>query len=61
MKKKTFFITFKGLSLKQIKPVFLEGGSPTLTYFVPIFFFILRFSNFNRCRIMEYPDIKEKE
>ena len=30
MKEKTFFIIFKGLSLKQIKQFFLEGESPTL-------------------------------
>ena len=29
--KKHFFIFFKGLTLKQIKTTFLEGGSPTLT------------------------------
>ena len=29
-KKKTSFIIFKGLSLKQIKQFFLEVGSPTL-------------------------------
>ena len=31
MKKKTFFVIFKGLSLKQIKQIFLEGESPTLS------------------------------
>ena len=30
MKYKTFFIIFKGLSLKQIKKVILEGESATL-------------------------------
>ena len=31
MKQKAFFIIFKGLSLKQIKQIFLEGESrPTL-------------------------------
>ena len=30
MKLKTFFIIFKGLSLKQIKQLFLEGESPAL-------------------------------
>ena len=30
MKLKTFFIIFKGLSLKQIKQLFLEGESPVL-------------------------------
>ena len=32
IKKKTFFIIFKGLSLKQIKQIFLEGKSPTLNH-----------------------------
>ena len=32
IKKKTFFIVFKGLSLKQIKQIFLEDESPTLNY-----------------------------
>ena len=31
MKKKAFFIIFKGLSIKQITQFFLEGESPTLT------------------------------
>ena len=31
---KAFFINFKGLSLKQIKQIFLEGESPTLKMFV---------------------------
>ena len=30
MKKKAFFIIFKGLSMKQITQIFLEGESPTL-------------------------------
>ena len=30
MKEKTFFIIFKGLSMKQITHIFLEGESPTL-------------------------------
>ena len=30
MKKKAFFIIYEGLSLKQIKQIFLEGESPTL-------------------------------
>ena len=30
MKQKSFFIIFKGFSLKQIKGIFLEGESPTL-------------------------------
>ena len=30
MKEKTFFIIFKGLSMKQIMHIFLEGESPTL-------------------------------
>ena len=30
MKQKTFFIVFKGLSLKQIKQFFLGTESPTL-------------------------------
>ena len=30
MKQKAFFIIFKGLLLKQIKQIFLEGESPTL-------------------------------
>ena len=30
MKLKSFFIISKGLSLKQIKQIFLEGESPTL-------------------------------
>ena len=28
--KQKFYIMFKGLSLKQIKPTFLEGESPAL-------------------------------
>ena len=28
---KTFFIIFKGLSIKQITQIFLEGESPTLS------------------------------
>ena len=32
MKQKVFFITFKGLSLKQIKQIFMEGESPTLMF-----------------------------
>ena len=32
MKQKTFFITFKGLSLKQVKQFFLNGESPTLIH-----------------------------
>ena len=28
--KKAFFIIYEGLSLKQIKQIFLEGESPTL-------------------------------
>ena len=31
MKQKAFFITFEGLSLKQIRIFFLEGESSTLT------------------------------
>ena len=31
VKKKAFFIVFKDLSLKEIKQIFLEGKSPTLT------------------------------
>ena len=31
MKQKTFFINFKGLSLKQIKETIIEGESLTLT------------------------------
>ena len=30
MKQESFFIIFKGLSLKQTKQIFLEGKSPTL-------------------------------
>ena len=30
MKQKAFFIIFEGLSLKQIKSIFLKGESPTL-------------------------------
>ena len=30
MKQKAFFITFKGLSIKKIAQIFLEGKSPTL-------------------------------
>ena len=30
MKQKAFFFIFKGLSLKNIKEIFLEGESPTL-------------------------------
>ena len=33
MKEKAFFIFFKGLSIKQITQIFLEGGSPTLSHF----------------------------
>ena len=32
--KKRFFLIFKGLSIKQIKQVFLEGESPTLNIFL---------------------------
>ena len=32
MKQKTFFIIFKGLSLKYIKGIFLEDESPTLRW-----------------------------
>ena len=32
MKQKTFFIIFKGLSMKQIIQIFLEGESPTLIH-----------------------------
>ena len=49
MKQKAFFITFKELSLKQIKPslnklkqikpTILEGESPTLTY-ISLFVFV---------------------
>ena len=31
MKQKAFFINFKGLSLKPVKEIFLEGQSPNLT------------------------------
>ena len=31
MKQKSFFITFKELSLKQTKRIFLQGDSATLT------------------------------
>ena len=34
LKQKAFFIIFKGLSLKQIKQVFLEGKSAILIYFI---------------------------
>ena len=30
MKQKAFFIIFKGLSLKEIKQIILEGKTPTL-------------------------------
>ena len=30
MKYKTFFITFKGLSMEQLTQLFLEGESPAL-------------------------------
>ena len=30
MKQKAFFITFEGLSMKQITQIFLEGEIPTL-------------------------------
>ena len=33
-KYKVFFITFKGLPLKQIKPIFLKGGSRTFISFM---------------------------
>ena len=33
MKKKSFFIIFKGLSMKQKAEFFLEGESPTLSNF----------------------------
>ena len=33
MKKKVFFIICKRLSLKQMKQLFLEGESPTLSIF----------------------------
>ena len=31
MKSKAFFIVFKGLLMKQITKIFLEGKSPTLS------------------------------
>ena len=31
-KQKTFFINFKGLSIKQITQIFLEGENPILNY-----------------------------
>ena len=34
MKKNVFVITFKGLPIKQIAQIFLEGGSPTLKPFL---------------------------
>ena len=40
MKQKEFFIILKGLSLKQIKQIFLEGENPTLT---PITFHVINF------------------
>ena len=39
MKYKAFFIIFEGLSLKQIKRIFLEGESPTLTIFAKTYSF----------------------
>ena len=33
MKQKTLFIIFNGISLKQIKQIFLEGESPNLSSF----------------------------
>ena len=33
MKQKAFFITFKGLPMKQITQLFLEGESPTLNFY----------------------------
>ena len=39
MKYKAFFIIFKGLSLKQIKQLFLEGKSSTLRVISNIFLF----------------------
>ena len=32
MKSKAFFINFKGILLKQITKIFLEGESPTLSW-----------------------------
>ena len=34
MKLKTFFITFKGFSMKKITQIFLEGESPTLKGYI---------------------------
>ena len=36
MKFKAFFITFKGLSMKQIAQIFLECESPTLTHILGV-------------------------
>ena len=41
MKQKAFFITFKGLSIKQIEQNFLEGESPTLRKFFGKNFYLL--------------------
>ena len=46
MKLKSFFIISKGLSLKQIKQIFLEGESPTLKFeilYVGKYFCILEY------------------
>ena len=41
MKLKTVLITFKGLSLKQIKNLFLENESPTLSIKFKLIFSLL--------------------
>ena len=49
MKQKTFFITSKGLSSKQIKQFFLEGESLNGR-----FRFIEHLSNFNKRKCVEF-------
>ena len=41
MKLKTVLVTFKGLSLKQIKNLFLENESPTLSIKFKLIFSLL--------------------
>ena len=39
MKQKEFFIVFKGISIEQLKQVFLEGKSPTLKIAISFIYF----------------------
>ena len=54
---KSIFIIFKGLSLKQIKQVFLEGEGPTLICFYISYGSALAFSVSNIELILKNPVI----